>query len=148
MMKSYCFEDLYEGLSSSFSKTITEADILLFSGVSGDTNPVHIDANYAAKTPFKGRIAHGMLYGSLISAVLGTKMPGPGCIYLSQSLRFTAPVRINDTVTATVTVISLNPTKKQANFRTFCTVDDKLVIEGEALIQIPSRIAHTAVAAE
>jgi 3-hydroxybutyryl-CoA dehydratase len=140
-MDMYYFEDLAIGQTASFAKTITEADILLFSAVSGDTNPVHMDAEYAATTMFKGRIAHGMLSAGLISAVLGTKLPGPGCIYLDQSLRFRAPVRIGATVTATVTVTQLDPKRKRVTLATICSVEGKPVVEGEALVLVPAREA-------
>ena len=140
-MQGTYFEDLSVGQSASFAKTITEADIMLFAGVSGDTNPVHIDAEAAARSPFKERIAHGMLSASLISTVLGTRLPGQGTIYLSQTLRFRAPVRIGATVTATAEVTALDPEKKRATLRTVCTVDGKPVIEGEALVMPPSRTA-------
>jgi 3-hydroxybutyryl-CoA dehydratase len=133
------FEDLSVGRSASFAKTVTDADILLFAGVSGDTNPVHIDAEHAAKSMFKERIAHGMLSASLISTVLGTRLPGPGTIYLSQTLKFRAPVRIGATVTATAEVTALDPERKRATLRTVCTVEGKPVIEGEAVVMVPSR---------
>jgi 3-hydroxybutyryl-CoA dehydratase len=133
------FEDLKLGQSASFAKTITEADILLFAGVSGDTNPVHIDAEAAARTPFKERIAHGMLSASLISTVLGTRLPGPGTIYLAQNLKFRAPVRIGATVTATAEITALDAEKKRATLKTTCTVESKPVIEGEAVVMVPSR---------
>jgi 3-hydroxybutyryl-CoA dehydratase len=133
------FEDLELGQSASFAKTITEADILLFAGVSGDTNPVHIDAEAASRSLFKERIAHGMLSASLISTVLGTRLPGPGTIYLAQNLRFRAPVRIGATVTATVEVTALDPDRKRAILRTVCTVEGKPVIEGDATVMVPSR---------
>ncbi|MCX8505711.1 MAG: MaoC family dehydratase [Alphaproteobacteria bacterium] len=132
------FADLKLGQSASFSKTVTEADIILFSGVSGDVNPAHIDQNYAANSMFKGRIAHGMLSASFISAVLGTRLPGPGTIYLSQNLKFKAPVRPGDTVTARVTVKELNAERKQAVLTTQCFVGEVLVIDGEALVMIPA----------
>lgn len=138
-MSGLFFEDLSVGQTASFSKTITEADILMFAAVSGDTNPVHIDAEYAATTPFKQRIAHGMLSAGLISAVLGTKLPGPGTVYLGQSLKFRAPVKLGDTVTATAEVTALDAEKKRATLRTVCTVGGKPVIEGEALVMVPSR---------
>ena len=133
------FEDLQPGQSASIAKTITEADILLFAAVSTDTNPVHIDAEAAAKTPFGERVAHGMLSAGLISAVLGTKLPGAGTIYLGQTLRFRAPVKIGTTVTATVEVTALDPEKKRATLKTICTVAGKTVIEGEATVMVPSR---------
>jgi 3-hydroxybutyryl-CoA dehydratase len=133
------FEDLSEGMSASFSRTVTESDIVLFAGVSGDMNPVHLDAEYAEKTVFKGRIAHGMLSAAFISTVLGTKLPGPGTVYLAQSLTFKAPVRIGDTVTATCEVVALDGEKKRATLRTVCTVGGKPVVEGEALVMVPAR---------
>ena len=132
-------EDLEEGQSASFSETITDADIVLFAGVSGDTNPIHLDAEFAAGTIFKERIAHGMLSASLISTVLGTKLPGPGAIYLSQTLKFKAPVKIGDTVTATGTVASVDREKRRAIIKCVCTVGGRLVIEGEATVMVPSR---------
>lgn len=141
------FEDLSEGMSASFSRTVTESDIVLFAGVSGDMNPVHLDAEYAEKTVFKGRIAHGMLSAAFISTVLGTKLPGPGTVYLAQSLKFKAPVRIGDTVTATCEVVSLDGEKKRATLRTVCTVGGKPVVEGEALVMVPARAAAAAKAA-
>jgi 3-hydroxybutyryl-CoA dehydratase len=135
----YCIEDLTVGLEASYGKTVTDADIVLFAGVSGDTNPVHIDQSFAEKTPFKGRIAHGMLSAGFISTVLGTKLPGPGAIYMSQSLKFKAPVRIGDTVTATCTVTEIIPDKRRAVLSTICRVGDTVVIEGEAMVMVPSR---------
>jgi 3-hydroxybutyryl-CoA dehydratase len=137
----YYFEDLAEGMTASYAKTVTDADIVLFAGVSGDTNPVHLNDEFARETMFKGRIAHGMLSASLISTVFGTKMPGPGCIYMSQTLRFKAPVRPGDTVTARVTVVELKPEKKQARFDCVCLVNGKAVLDGEAIILVPSRPA-------
>lgn len=135
------FEDLSVGQSASFGKTITEADILLFAAVSGDSNPVHLNAEYAVGTIFKERVAHGMLSAGLISTVLGTRLPGPGTIYLSQTLKFRAPVRIGETVTATVTITALDPVKKRATLATLCTVNGKPVVEGEAVVLVPSRTA-------
>ncbi|MBI1179862.1 MAG: (R)-hydratase [Alphaproteobacteria bacterium] len=128
-------------MSASYAKTVTDADITLFAGVSGDTNPVHIDDEFARETMFKGRIAHGMLSASFISTVFGTRLPGPGCIYLSQSLRFKAPVRPGDTVTARVTVAELKPERRQVRFDCVCLVDGKTVLDGEALILVPARAA-------
>jgi 3-hydroxybutyryl-CoA dehydratase len=139
MSNGQFFEDLSVGQTASLAKTITEADILLYSAVSMDTNPLHLDAEFAAQGMFGERIAHGMLSAGLISAVLGTRLPGPGALYMRQSLRFAAPVKIGQTVKATVEVASLNPEKKRATLRTICTVGDELVIEGEAYVQVPSR---------
>ena len=137
--KGYFLEDLKVGETADFAKTVSEADITLFAGVSGDTNPIHLDAHYAETTIFKGRIAHGMLSASFISTVFGTIMPGPGAIYVSQSLRFKAPVRIGDTVTARVTVTEIDTAKKRAKFACECLVGDKVVIEGEGVLMVPSR---------
>jgi 3-hydroxybutyryl-CoA dehydratase len=133
------FEDLFVGRTASASRTISEADILLFAGVSGDTNPVHLDEEFAASTMFGGRIAHGMLSAGLISAVFGTRLPGPGCIYLAQSLKFKAPVKIGDTVVARVTVKELKTEKRRAIFSTVCSVGDQVVLDGEAEILVPAR---------
>ena len=135
----YGFEEIQVGMSASFSKTVTESDIAAFAGFSGDFNPVHIDEDYAKSTMFKGRIAHGMLSAAFISTVFGTRLPGPGCIYVAQSLKFKAPVRIGDTVTARVEAISLVPEKKFVTFKTTCTVQGSLVIEGEATLLVPSK---------
>lgn len=135
----YRFEDLHVGMTASVSRTVTEADILMFAGVSGDTNPVHLDAEFAASTMFGGRIAHGMLSAGLISAVFGTRLPGPGCIYLSQNLKFKAPVKIGDTVVARVTVKELKTEKRRATFSTVCTVGEAVVLDGEAEIMVPAR---------
>ena len=123
-------------MSGSFAKTLTEADIILFSG---DTNPLHLNEEYAEKTMFKGRISHGMLSAGFISAVLGTKLPGPGAIDVSQSLRFNAPVRAGDTVTAAATVIEIVPRKRRAVLLTQCTVGGLVVIDGEAKVMVPGR---------
>jgi 3-hydroxybutyryl-CoA dehydratase len=139
MSDHLCFEDLQIGMSASTGKTITEADINMFAEVSTDTNPVHMSEVAAAATPFHHRIAHGMLSAGLISAVLGNRLPGPGTIYLGQSLRFRAPVRIGDTVTATAEVTALDTARKRATLKTTCTVGGKIVIEGEALVMPPSR---------
>lgn len=133
------FEDLQVGQSAEYAKTITEADILMFTAVSGDDNPVHINAEYAEKSMFKGRIAHGMLTASLVSTVLGTRLPGEGTIFLSNSCKFKAPVRIGETITARVTVTELDSAKKRVKFATQCLVKDNVVVEGEALVIAPSR---------
>jgi 3-hydroxybutyryl-CoA dehydratase len=138
-MSGTSFEDLRVGQSASLAKTITEADILLFAAVSMDTNPVHLDVETARQSMFKERIAHGMLSAGLISAVLGTRLPGPGTVYLGQTLRFRAPVRIGDTVTATAEVTAVEPGKNRATLKTVCTVGGTPVIEGEATVMVPSR---------
>lgn len=140
-VKSYCIEDLAVGMEASLSKTVSDSDIVAFAEVSGDKNPVHLDADYAAKTMFKERIAHGMLSAAYISAVFGMQMPGPGAIYMSQSLQFKAPVKIGDTVVTTVKVTELVPEKKRAKFECVCAVDGKPVVVGEAMLMVPSRAA-------
>ena len=135
----HAFEELHLGMSASVSRTVSEADILMFAGVSGDTNPVHLDEEFAASTKFGGRIAHGMLSAGLISAVFGTRLPGPGCIYLSQTLKFKAPVKVGDTVVACVTVKELKAEKRRAIFSTVCTVRGSVVLEGEAEMLVPKR---------
>ena len=143
-MDGYAFEDLSVGMTARMAKTITEADILMFSAVSMDTNPVHLDAHAAAASPFGGRVAHGMLSAGLISAVLGTRLPGSGTIYLSQTLRFRAPVRIGDTVTAEVEVTALDPARRRATLKTTCLVDGKPVIDGEATVMPRAGVAAAA----
>ena len=132
----YEFEELRVGMSATYAKTITEADIVLFAAVSGDNNAIHTNEEFAAATIFKGRIAHGMLSASVISAALANKLPGPGAIYMSQNLRFRAPVRAGDTVHATVTIKELNPEKHRVLLGTCCRVSDKVVIEGDALLSL------------
>ena len=139
MSDGMCFEDLTVGLKASFGKTITEADVVLFAAVTGDTNPMHLNAEYAKTTVFGERIAHGMLAAGLITKVLGTQLPGPGTLYMSQTLKFRAPVRIGETVTATVEVLALHPEKHRATLRTVCTVKGEPVLEGEAFVSVPRR---------
>lgn len=135
----YTFEELTLGMAATVSRTITETDLRNFSGVSGDTNPMHLNEEFAASTPFGGCIVHGMLTASLISAVIGTKLPGPGCIYLNQTLKFLAPVRVGDTVYAVATVKELVAGKNRVILDTKCFVKDVCVIEGEALVKVPPR---------
>jgi len=134
-------EDVTLGMTAVYSRTVTEADIVLFSGISGDVNPVHLDQEFAKKTMFKGRIAHGMLTASFISTVLGTKLPGPGCVYISQNLKFKAPVRIGDTVKARVTVTGVDEARGRITVSTVCYVGDVLVIDGDAQLMVPRRPA-------
>ncbi len=135
----YYVEDLAPGMSEVFSKTITEADLLMFAGVSGDTNPLHLDQDFASRTMFEGRIAHGMLTGSLVSTVLGTKLPGPGAVYVSQQLKFLAPVRIGDTVIARAVVADINLERRRVRLETTCWVGETKVLEGEAILMVPRR---------
>ena len=137
-LDGYSFEDLSVGMTAIYTRTITESDIVLFCGISGDTNPIHLDREYASRTRFRGPIAHGMLSASFISTVLGTKLPGPGAIYVSQNCRFRAPVRAGDTVVARVTVTELDAENKRARLETTCSVGPKTVIDGEAVVMVPS----------
>ncbi len=131
------YEELSVGQFDTFSKTISETDITLFGAISGDFNPAHFDQEYAKKTRFKKRIAHGMVATSLISGVLGMKFPGPGTIYIDQSLRFLAPVYIGDTITAKVEILEKLP-KNRIKIRTSCVNQDgDIVIDGEAHILPP-----------
>ena len=138
-MNGLFLEDLKPGMSAMFGKTVTDADIVAFAGVSGDTNPIHLHDGFARTTRFHQRIAHGMLSGSFISTVIGTKLPGPGAIYLAQNLKFKAPVRSGDTVQARVTVTEIIADKRRIALKTVCTVGDKVVIDGDALIMVPAR---------
>lgn len=133
------FEDLQIGQSAVYGRTLTDADIVLFSGISGDTNPVHLNQEFAGNTMFAGRIAHGMLTASFISTVIGTRLPGPGAIYVSQTLRFKAPVRTGDTLIARTTVTELVPEKRRATLATTVSVNGKVVLEGEAVVLVPLR---------
>ena len=135
----YRYEDLKVGMSAATGRTVTDADILMFAGVSGDSNPAHVDEEFAKASMFGGRIAHGMLSASYISALFANKLPGPGCIYLSQTLKFKAPVKPGDTVVARVTLKELNTPKRRAIFDTVCTVGGKVVLEGEAEMMVPAR---------
>lgn len=140
-LDGYAFEDLKPGMHATVSRTITDTDLRNYSGVSGDTNPMHLSEEYASKTRFKGTIVHGLLTASLLSAVVGTKLPGPGCIYVSQTLQFLAPVYVGDTVNATATVKELIPEKKRVILQTQCKVKDTVVLEGEAVVIVPSKKA-------
>jgi 3-hydroxybutyryl-CoA dehydratase len=139
VLNGYDVEDLSVGMKATFAKTITEADIVLFAGASGDNNAMHINEEFAAGTRFKSRIAHGMLSASVISAAIANKLPGPGTIYMKQSLEFKAPVRAGDTVHATVSVRELVREKKLVFLDTVCTVRGSVVITGEALVKVGSR---------
>ncbi len=138
-LHGFYFEDLKVGQSDEYSRTISESDILIFAGVSGDTNPVHLNHEFASETMFEGCIAHGLLTASYISTVIGTKMPGPGCIYVGQTLKFKGPVKAGDTVIARATILEKNEDKKFVKIQTQCLVGDKVVLDGEATIMVPSR---------
>lgn len=129
------FAELEVGQAAEFTKTVTETDVVMYAGITGDFNPMHVDQAYAQATQFGGRIAHGMLTAGFISAVLGMKLPGEGSIYMSQSLRFTRPVRIGDTITARIEVIELFPQKKRVRLATTCrNQNGEGVLDGEALV--------------
>ncbi len=135
----YFLEDLAPGMTKSYTKTVTDADITIFAGISGDTNPVHLDDSFARQTMFGERIAHGMLSASFISTVLGTRLPGPGCIYVSQSLRFKAPVKVGDTVEARVTIEDVVQEKRRVICETVCRVGETVVVDGEATLIVSRR---------
>ncbi|MCH4880160.1 MaoC family dehydratase [Pseudomonas sp. TMW22090] len=130
-------EEIREGMSASYSQTITDADVKSFAGISGDHNPVHVSDEYAEKSRFGKRIAHGLMSSSFFSALFGTKLPGYGCVYTSQTLQFKYPVYIGDNLKATVTVKHIDAVKRRITFDTVCTVGKKKVITGEAEIYIP-----------
>ncbi len=135
----YDIEDLDIGMHATFSKTITEADIVLFAGVSGDSNALHINQEFAEATAFKGRIAHGMLTASVISAAIAQEMPGPGAIYMKQALQFRLPVRPGDTVHAKVTVREIDVGRRRVTLETVCTVKGKVVVDGTAVVKVGAR---------
>ena len=131
-------DEMKVGDTAEFAKTVSESDVYTYAGVTGDFNPAHIDATYAEKTFFKARIAHGMLSAGFISAVIGTKLPGTGSIYMKQDLKFLAPVRIGDTVTARVEVVEIVSEKNRVRLKTTCSIQDGTqVLDGEALVSPP-----------
>jgi len=137
-MKGKTIEEIRVGDAAAFSKTVSESDVYLFAGITGDLNPAHINEEEAAKSRFGGRIAHGMLVSGFISTVLGMYLPGPGTIYLSQEVKFTAPVKIGDTVTARAEVVELEPAKRKVTLRTTVTRQDGVVaVEGQAVVLAP-----------
>ena len=138
-MNGLFLEDLKPGMSAMFGKTVTEADIM--AGVSGDTNPIHLHDGFARTTRFGQRIAHGMLSGSFISTVIGTKLPGPGAVYISQTMNFMAPVIIGDTITAVATITAIDEKRRRVTLKTQCLNGDKVVIDGEAVVLVPRRDA-------
>ena len=133
------FEDLSIGLTESYEKEVKSSDVVGFAEITGDRNPIHLSEHFAAKTPFGGRIAHGLYTASLISAVIGTRLPGPGAIYISQTLNFKAPVKIGDVVSASVEVVELVEKGRRVKLICRCRVGETLVLEGEALVKVPAR---------
>lgn len=138
-VSQYFLEDLQVGMRAEYERMVTQDMIESFAEVSGDYNPLHLDEDYAKTTIFKGRIAHGILSASFISKVFGTVMPGKGSIYISQTLRFLAPVRIGDTVLTSVEVTAIDTEKRRVSFKSRCKVGSTVVIDGDALIMVPSR---------
>ncbi len=135
----YFIEDLSIGMEASYEREVTEELVNLFAEVSGDSNPVHMDEEYAKTTRFKGRIAHGLLTASFVSTVLGTQLPGPGCIYLHQDLVFRFPVRFGDTVISSVKVEKINWHRRVVTLACQCTVKGRVVMGGQAMMMVPSR---------
>ena len=140
-MNGLYLEDLKVGMSAMFGKTVTEADIMAYAGVSGDTNPIHLHDGFARSTRFGQRIAHGMLSAGFISAVIGTRLPGPGSVYISQTMNFMAPVLIGETITAVATITAIDEKRRRVTLKTQCLNGDKVVIDGEAQILVPRREA-------
>ncbi len=138
-LDGYALEELHVGMTAIYSKTVTESDINLFCAISGDTNPLHLDHEYARSTMFGGPIAHGMLSASFISTVIGTKLPGPGCVYISQNCRFRAPVRAGDTVHARATIEEIVTERRRVLLKTVCMVGETVVVDGDALVMLPER---------
>ncbi|MGQ3676372.1 MaoC family dehydratase [Xanthobacter sp. TB0139] len=139
-LQNLYFEDLTLGQTERLSKTVSSDDIVGFAELTGDRNPIHLSEHFAAQTTFGGRIAHGLYTAGLISAVLGTRLPGPGAIYLSQTLNFRAPVRIDDTVDVEVKVVELMAEKCRARLSCVCSVKGEVVLDGEAWVKVPSSV--------
>lgn len=138
-MHGYYYEDLSLGMTAVYGKTLTDADVLMFTGVSGDTNPLHQNRDFASQTMFGEPIVHGMLTASLISTLIGTRLPGPGCIYMDQSLKFKTPVRVGDSVVAKVEIIDLDEERPYCMLNTVCEVDGAVVLEGKAKVKVPRK---------
>lgn len=146
-LNGYDVEDLRVGQQATFSKTIDDADILLFAGVSGDHNAIHVNEEFAATTRFGGRIAHGFLTASVISAAVANHLPGPGTVYISQELNFRAPVRPGQTVHAVVSVSAIDAVRRRVTLDTVCRVGDTVVVDGQALVMTTSTAARLKAAA-
>lgn len=139
MTSGYTLEQLFIDQNVEYRKIITQADVQTFAAVTGDTNPVHLNAEYAATTSFGQPIAHGMLTAGFISAAIGTKLPGPGCIYLEQTLKFRSPVFVGQEVITTITVTNINERRRRATLKTVCECEGKVVVTGDATIMLPTR---------
>jgi len=140
-LQTLYFDDLSVGMTETYAKTVKSSDVVGFAEITGDRNPIHLSEHFAAKTPFKSRIVHGLYTAGLISAVIGTRLPGPGAVYVSQTLRFLAPVKIGDTVEARVEVVELVAERQRARLSCQCRVGGTVVLEGEAVVKIPRRPA-------
>ncbi len=138
-LQTLYFEDLSLGMTEALTKVVSSDDVVGFAEITGDRNPIHLSEHFAAKTPFGTRIVHGLYTAGLISALLGTRLPGPGAIYISQTLNFRAPVKIGDTVEVTITVEELIPERTRARLACACRVGDTVVLDGEALVKVPSK---------
>ena len=138
-LHGYFINDLRVGMTDVYVRTVTETDIIQYSQISGDDNPIHINEEFARQTVFNGRIAHGMLTCGYISAVLGTKLPGPGCAYINQNLNFRAPVRIGDTVQTRVTIMEIIKEANNVVCEVVCSIAEKVVIDGTATLWVPNR---------
>jgi 3-hydroxybutyryl-CoA dehydratase len=147
-LRALFFEDLSVGMTETLSKTFSSADVIMFAELTEDRNPIHLSEHFAAKTPFEHRIVHGLYTASLISAVIGTRLPGPGAVYISQSLHFRAPVKIDATVDATVTVAELIPERHYTKLSCICRVGNQVVLEGDALVKVPSAVRSRQLALE
>lgn len=137
MFQTLYFEDLTVGMRETISKTVENEDVIGFAELSGDHNPIHLSDHFARKTRFGQRIVHGLYTASLISAVIGTRLPGPGAVYISQTLNFLGPVMIGDVVDVSVEVAELTPKGRRARLKCECRVKDKLVLEGEGVLSVP-----------
>jgi 3-hydroxybutyryl-CoA dehydratase len=135
--KSISFEQIKIDMSVSYSQTITDADVNNFAGISGDLNPIHVNDEYASISRYKKRISHGLILGSFFSALFGTKLPGPRCVYVLQTFNFKRPVYLGDTLTETAMITSIDPDKRRVFFDTTCTVKNKIVIDGIAELYVP-----------
>jgi 3-hydroxybutyryl-CoA dehydratase len=136
--QGYRYEELELGMQAAFEKKVTQAEVVQFGDISGDLNPAHFDEEFARGTRLGERVVHGMLTASLVSAVLGTRLPGPGCLFVSQTTHFKAPVRAGDTVSVQATIVRLDDQRQFAEFETRCSVDQITVLEGSALVWVPS----------
>jgi len=136
---TYCFEDLVIGMRETYFKTVSNEDVIGFAELSGDRNPIHLSEHFARKTRFGGRIVHGLYTASLISAVVGTHLPGPGAVYISQTLNFRGPVKIDDVVAISVEVVELVEKGRRVRLRCECAVNGEVVLDGEGVLSVPGR---------